>query len=97
MSRSESRLISSQTSNWISTRTEPCSVLFWAMAADWVGIGAGAGTKRLGFAVSIRSALFYFLERERARSEAPRGPKAATGRPSFYVYCPRNGAGWAGG
>src|SRR6266481_3949422 len=63
MSRRASRLISSQTSNWISTRTEPCRDLFWAMAGDGVDVGAGTGTgvdtMRVEFAISIRSAFWF--------------------------------------
>src|SRR5208282_5435670 len=54
MSRSASSLISSQTSNWISTRTDPCSDLLVAMAAEVVDVGS----RRL--AVSIGSSFLLF-------------------------------------
>src|SRR5208282_479968 len=86
MSRSESRLISSQTSNWISTSTEPCSALFWALfcATFWVTTAAGAddatGVRttaeagKVELAVSIRFSFASVLQRiSYDRSAAIRG------------------------
>src|SRR5271157_2719754 len=56
MSRRASRRISSQTSNWMRTWTEPCR----ALACVWLGAGDGAGdgASRVVFSVSINSAFF---------------------------------------
>src|SRR3984957_15320024 len=55
MSRRLSSLISSQTSNWIKTRTEPCKALFWAVDGAWVEAVTDFGATVVGFASSIGS------------------------------------------
>src|SRR5271157_4817323 len=71
MSRRASRLISSQTSNWISTSTDPCSALFGEMEADWAdaGVGAKVGAKTVEFVVSIGRPTVYVYYRLLSQKE----------------------------
>src|SRR5258708_14734811 len=97
MSRNASRLISSQTSNWISTRTEPCSDLFWAMAADGADVGARAGTATVEFAVSIESAFCFSallkLVRCDPQCDGDRKP-LRRGQVSMWSIVPERGWDW---
>src|ERR1700675_1888958 len=81
MSRRASRLISSQTSNWIRTRTEPCSDLFWEVDADWAGVGTGMGAMTVEFAVSIKFQLSAISSSELRGAICGATDKAATVRP----------------